>query len=39
LDIRNAFLLKLKVATEDDEYNEMFLDVEWLKEILEKIRK
>jgi len=26
-------------ATEDDEYSEMFLDTEWLKEILEKIRK
>jgi len=26
-------------ATEDDEYSEMFLDVEWLKEILEKVRK
>jgi len=26
-------------ATEDDEYSEMFLDAEWLKEILEKIRK
>jgi hypothetical protein len=39
LDIRNAFLLKLKVTIEDNEYNEMFLNVEWLKEILEKIRK
>jgi hypothetical protein len=26
-------------ATEDDEYSEMFLDTEWLKEILEKIKK
>jgi hypothetical protein len=26
-------------ATEDDEYSEMFLDAEWLKEILEKVRK
>jgi hypothetical protein len=26
-------------ATEDDEYSEMFLDTEWLKEILEKIGK
>jgi len=26
-------------ATEDDEYSETFLVTEWLKEILEKIRK